>query len=228
MTARSAAPRATANDMRARILQVAEDQCRRLGHHKTSMAGIAADLGISPASLYRFFPSRQIVFDAICHRAVKELADIAFAVALTRLPAREKTERLLTAVHRRNTERAVRDRHMHDMIVAIGGASAEIFPVHIGRMERILETVIREGIRTGEFETDHPAGAARALNGAFSVFLHPALVEHCIRYDRDSETTLRDQIRIVLQALAGRVSAAALRTPGGGISASPPPSTPPP
>ncbi|MCK1358544.1 helix-turn-helix domain-containing protein [Bradyrhizobium sp. 199] len=42
---------------RARILGAAEERFRRVGHHRTSVADIAAEFGISPANIYRFFPS---------------------------------------------------------------------------------------------------------------------------------------------------------------------------
>ncbi|MCK1513866.1 helix-turn-helix transcriptional regulator [Bradyrhizobium sp. 190] len=46
------------DEARARILEAAEKQFRRVGYHRTSVADIAAQLGMSPANIYRFFPSR--------------------------------------------------------------------------------------------------------------------------------------------------------------------------
>jgi len=43
-------------ETRARILKVAEEHFRRIGYHKTSVADIASELGMSPANVYRFFP----------------------------------------------------------------------------------------------------------------------------------------------------------------------------
>ncbi|WP_432416825.1 TetR/AcrR family transcriptional regulator [Rhizobium leguminosarum] len=39
---------------RTRILEVAERYFRRIGYHKTSVADIAAELGMSRANIYRF------------------------------------------------------------------------------------------------------------------------------------------------------------------------------
>jgi AcrR family transcriptional regulator len=44
------------DEVRARILEVAEEQFRRIGYHKTSVANIALELGMSRANVYRFFP----------------------------------------------------------------------------------------------------------------------------------------------------------------------------
>ena len=43
-------------EVRARILEVEEEHFRRVGYHKTSVADIACELGMSPANVYRFFP----------------------------------------------------------------------------------------------------------------------------------------------------------------------------
>ncbi|MDE4579284.1 helix-turn-helix domain-containing protein (plasmid) [Sinorhizobium meliloti] len=54
--------------MRARIQEVAEEHFRRIGHHKTSVADIASELGMSRANVYRFFPSRDAIKESICRR----------------------------------------------------------------------------------------------------------------------------------------------------------------
>jgi AcrR family transcriptional regulator len=44
------------DEVRARILEVAEEQFRSIGYHKTSVAVIALELAMSRANVYRFFP----------------------------------------------------------------------------------------------------------------------------------------------------------------------------
>jgi AcrR family transcriptional regulator len=102
------------DEARARILEAAENQFRRVGYHRTSVADIAAELGMSPANLYRFFPSRDAINESICGRVVNEVADIAVAIARTNAPATAKLERFLTAVHRQNKTTLVKAKYMHD------------------------------------------------------------------------------------------------------------------
>ena len=102
------------DEMRARILDVAEQHCRRIGYHKTSVADIASELGMSRATVYRFFPSRDAINESICRRVVSEVADIAIAIARTDAPALEKLDRLLTAVHRHNKTKLIKEKRMHD------------------------------------------------------------------------------------------------------------------
>jgi AcrR family transcriptional regulator len=87
------------DEVRARILEVAEEHFRRIGYHKTTLADIASELGMSRANVYRFFPSRDAIDESICERLVNEITAIASAIAGTNAPPLVKLEELLTAVH---------------------------------------------------------------------------------------------------------------------------------
>jgi AcrR family transcriptional regulator len=189
------------DEMRARILDVAEQHCRRIGYHKTSVADIASELGMSRANVYRFFPSRDAINESICRRVVSEVADIAIAIARTDAPALEKLDRLLTAVHHHNKTKLIKEKRMHDMIVAAMQENWEGIKAHIARMVTIFEAIIREGIETGELKVEDPAEAARAVNTAFTPFFHPILIEHCVQHGEDTEAGLREQIHFILKAL---------------------------
>ncbi|WP_159592493.1 TetR/AcrR family transcriptional regulator [Chelativorans xinjiangense] len=193
--------RADPDEVRARILEVAEEQFRRIGYHKTSMADIASELGMSRANVYRFFPSRDAINEAICRRVVNEVADIAFAIARTDAPALERLDRLLTAIHRHNKTKLVKEKRMHDMIVAAMQENWAIIKAHLDRIMMIFEAIIREGIEAGEFKVEDPAEAARAIKTAFMPFFHPILIEHCVQHCEDTEAGLRAQIRFILKAL---------------------------
>jgi AcrR family transcriptional regulator len=189
------------DEVRARILEVAEERFRRVGYHKTSVADIASELGMSPANVYRFFPSRDAINYSICRRVVNEVSDIAFAIARTKAPALEKLDRILTAIHHHNKTKLINERRMHDLIVVAMRENWEIIKLHIARMLTIFEEIIREGIKTGEFEVDDPAGAARMVHTAFTSFFHPILIEHCVQHGEDTEAGLHEQIRFILKAL---------------------------
>jgi AcrR family transcriptional regulator len=189
------------DEARARILEAAEQQFRRVGYHRTSVADIAAELGMSPANIYRFFPSRDAINESICGRVVNEVADIAFAIARTNAPATERLDQLLTAVHRHNKMTLVKERYMHDLIAAATRQNWPIIKAHIERMVTIFEGIIREGVEAAEFDVDDASEAARAVISAFVTFLHPILIEHCVQHGEDTEAGLRDQIRFILKAL---------------------------
>jgi AcrR family transcriptional regulator len=189
------------DEARARILEAAEKQFRRVGYHRTSVVDIAAELGMSSANIYRFFPSRDAINESICGRVVNEIADIAFAIARTNAPAMEKLVRLLTAVHHHAKMMLVKARPMHELIVAATRENWPIIKAHIERMMMIFKAIIREGVEAGEFDVENAAEAVRAVRSAFMPFYHPILIEHCVQNGEDTEASLRDQIRFILKAL---------------------------
>ncbi|MEI9406452.1 TetR/AcrR family transcriptional regulator [Mesorhizobium argentiipisi] len=189
------------DEMRARILAVAGEQFRRLGYHKTSVADIAAELGMSTANVYRFFPSKGAIIEAICGRVMDEVAEFAFVIARTGAPASEKLTRLLTAIHHHTKTTLIKEKRMHDMIVAAMRENRAIIKAHIEQMVGIFEAIIREGIEAGEFRFEDPAEAARAVKTAFTPYFHPVLLEHCLQHGEDIEAGMREQVRFILKAL---------------------------
>jgi len=186
---------------RARILEVAEEHFRRVGYRKTSVTDIAAELGMSAANVYRFFPSKEAIKESVCMRVMDEAADIAAAAARTSPRASDKLSRLTTAVHRHNKARLVKDRRMHDMMVVATLEGWAGIKAHVERMVKVFEVIIRQGIEAGEFEVEDPAEAARALNTAFTPFFHPILVEHSVDHGEDTDAGLCEQIRFIRKAL---------------------------
>jgi AcrR family transcriptional regulator len=196
------------NEMRACILEAAEEQFRRIGYHKTSVADIASQLSMSPANVYRFFSSRDAINESICGRIVNGVADVALAIARANAPAMEKLDQVLTAVHHCNKMTLVNEKHMHDLIVAATQENWAVIKMHIERMVTIVEAIIREGIEAGDFVVEYPTEAARAVMTAFTPFFHPILIEHCVQRGEDTEAGLREQIRFILKALCKPDSAA--------------------
>src|SRR5580693_2276526 len=83
------------DDTRARIVEAAEALFRRLGYAKTAVADIAAELHMSPANVYRFFPSKNAIVEAICQRCLSEVEEQAWATARAKAPAAGRLERLV-------------------------------------------------------------------------------------------------------------------------------------
>lgn len=55
-------------DRRAQILDAAERSFCRSGFHRATMQDVAAEAGISPGNLYRYFPSKDALVAGLCER----------------------------------------------------------------------------------------------------------------------------------------------------------------
>ncbi|RUL99063.1 TetR/AcrR family transcriptional regulator [Rhizobium chutanense] len=186
---------------RTRILEVAERYFRRIGYHKTSVADIASELGMSRANIYRFFPSRTAINSSVCGLVVKEVAEIALAIARTDAPASKKLADLLTAIHRHSTRMLVEDRPMHQLLVAAMDESWATLNAHNERIVAILKGLVREGQQTGEFKVEDADEAARGIITAFLPFFHPVLLEQRVQEGEATAVSLHAQIRFIMRAL---------------------------
>src|SRR5215218_593101 len=112
----SALAKAKQDDTRARIMETAEALFRRLGFAKTAVADIAAELRMSPANVYRFFPSKNAIVEAICQRCLSEVENKAWAVARSKAPAAQRLERLILEILSYHKENLVTEQRVHDMV----------------------------------------------------------------------------------------------------------------
>src|SRR3954465_8258266 len=83
-------PAARAEATRARIEAVAETLFRSMGYQKTAVADIARELGMSPANIYRFYPSKSAINEAIAARLLGGIEDGGWAIARGQGPAPDR------------------------------------------------------------------------------------------------------------------------------------------
>src|SRR3974377_331132 len=96
--AMSAQAKRKPDDHHGRIMEGGEGLFRRLGFAKTAVADIAAELRMSPANVYRFFPSKNAIVEAICRRCLVEVEEKSWAVARAKSSAAARMERLFLEI----------------------------------------------------------------------------------------------------------------------------------
>ncbi len=192
------------DDTRARIMDTAEALFRRLGYAKTAVADIAGELKMSPANVYRFFPSKNAIIEAICQRCLSELEDRAWAVARSRGSAAERLERLVLEILAYHKENNLTDQRVNDIVLAAIELSWGAIRAHKEHMRMVFEAVLREGIERGEFERVDPRETSRLMMISLVNFCHPVLVAQYLQDQGDLETDARATIRFLLRAITPR------------------------
>jgi AcrR family transcriptional regulator len=189
------------DDTRARIMDTAEALFRRLGYAKTAVADIAAELKMSPANVYRFFPSKNAIIEAICQRCLGDLEDTAWAVARSRGSAAERLERLVLEILAYHRENHLTEQRVNDMVLAAIELSWGAIRAHKEHMRMVFEAVLREGIERGEFERVDPRETSRLMMISLVNFCHPVLVAQYLQDQGDLEADARATIRFLLRAI---------------------------
>ena len=170
---------APAEETRRRIEDTAERLFRTMGYQKTAVADIARELGMSPANVYRFFPSKSAINEAIAARMLRGVEADLWAIARGPGTPPERLRSLLRTLQERHLGLFFAERRLHDMVTA---AMAE----HWGVVERFIHgvrTAIRhvliDGMVSGDFGRLDPDATATLIKQAVMVFVHPVLIAEC-------------------------------------------------
>ena len=160
MTARA---KTKPDDTRGRIMETAEALFRRLGYAKTAVADIAAELGMSPANVYRFFPSKNAIVEAICQRCLAEVEEKAWAVARSKAPAGQRMERLILEILAYHKENLLTDQRVNDIVLVAIELNWEAIRAHKNVLHTVMEVILRDGIEAGEFDKVDPRETAEVI-----------------------------------------------------------------
>jgi AcrR family transcriptional regulator len=194
-------PRLAPEETRLRIMDVAEEHFRRVGYAKTAVADIADALGMSAANVYRFFPSKGAINEAICLRILGEEHAMIDRIVAQNRPAGERLKTLLVELHRFNRSRFIGERRVHDMVEAAMEENWAAVEAHLTYVVERIAMVMIDGVQSGEFRAcDIPATAMTVKNTCASI-LHPMMIAECMRHGRDMEEQAERLSTFVVNAL---------------------------
>ncbi len=157
-----------------RILEASEDVLRRYGPAKTTVVDVARELEVSHGSVYRHFPSKAALRDAVAERWLAGVSEPLAEVATEDGPAPERLRRWLDLLVEAKQSRARDDPELFATYVQIAGESREVITAHVTTLVAQLARIIGDGVKQGEFVAEDPGAAARAVFDATARFHNPA------------------------------------------------------
>jgi AcrR family transcriptional regulator len=186
-----------------RLLAIAADHLKRSGAKAVTLVGIAEAAGMTHANVYRYFPSKAALIDAVAGRWLKTLEVLIAQIADAPDPADDKLERLIQALARAHRDLLAEDRHLFDVYCTATETARPLIRKHRSRMRLLIERVLDEGIVTGKFDPRDREKAHAFISDAVYRFINPLTV----RLDADVPQDILDQrlatmIRAILRALA--------------------------
>ncbi|MGX5801828.1 TetR/AcrR family transcriptional regulator [Bradyrhizobium sp. Arg314] len=171
-------------DERLPIIRAGTAACRRYGPSKTTVADIARLLGKSPATLYRTFPSKAEIWDAIAADFYE--SDLCFepssAGHLTR--ATEQLKETMLGHHRLLLKAQQSEPQMYGLIALTASSNWPSYRQYRNRLQGLVGELIRAGVGAKEFQRTDPRAAASCLCASLVVLWDPRLVSatppnHC-------------------------------------------------
>ena len=157
-----------------RILDTAEDVLRRFGPAKATVVDVARALGVSHGSVYRHFPSKVALRDAVGARWLERVSTPLAAVADETGPATPRLRRWLEQLSGTKRRMAREDPELFATYHNITTEARDVVTAHLDTLAGQLAHIVADGVGSGEFAaTTDPGTAGRAVLHATARFHHP-------------------------------------------------------
>ncbi|WP_367136603.1 TetR family transcriptional regulator [Saccharothrix sp. HUAS TT1] len=168
------------------ILSTTEDVLRRFGPAKATVVDVARALGVSHGSVYRHFPTKAALREAVTQRwldrAHAGLSDIATAGA----PAPQRLRDWLAALFQAKRAKALGDPELFATFTVLVRENSAVVAAHIAHLVDDLTRIVADGVGSGDFTTPDPAASARAVFHATALFHDPAHADEWSSPDTDA------------------------------------------
>jgi AcrR family transcriptional regulator len=156
------------------ILAATEEVLRRYGPAKATVVDVAKALGVSHGSVYRHFPTKAALREAVTRRwldAIHTEMEPRFDQGLT---AAETLRDWLQRLFDRKRHSHVDEPELFATFQVLVKESAAIPAYHVGHLVGQVARIISAGVETQEFVTDDVQKTAQAVWDATDMFHHPA------------------------------------------------------
>jgi AcrR family transcriptional regulator len=157
-----------------RILEASEDVLRRYGPAKATVVDVARELGVSHGSVYRHFPTKAALRDAVAERWLAAVSEPLAEIANEDGPATERLRRWLDVLVSSKQDRARDDPELFATYAEIAGESRRVITEHVDRLVAQLARIIADGVEKRAFAATDAQAAGRAVFDATARFHNPA------------------------------------------------------
>ncbi|MER5636806.1 TetR family transcriptional regulator [Kitasatospora sp. NPDC002227] len=155
------------------ILGAAEDVLRRFGPAKATVVDIARTLGVSHGSVYRHFPSKSALREAVTQRWLDQAHHDLYSIAVDRGPAVDRLHRWLATLFAAKRRKALEDPELFATYLTLVDELSSAVEAHIETLIEQIAEIIQDGIHQGEFRPTHVRTVARAVFQATAHFHDP-------------------------------------------------------
>ena len=118
---------------------------------------------MSPANVYRFYPSKLAINEALCAQILAEREATILAICRSPASARVRLKEILLANNRMTRTTLMDDKKVHEMVVVAMEENWGAIQEYKDRQSRLIAKVIAEGIANGEMAADEETGIANAV-----------------------------------------------------------------
>src|SRR5213080_400692 len=156
------------------ILEVTEDVLRRYGLAKATVVDVARALDVSHGSVYRHFPSKASLRDAVAKRWLDRANAPLQKIAEGSGPAPARLERWLRTMFASKYKRVCADPEMFATYLALAQEARGVVKARKERLVDQIAHILSDGVKQRAFHITDVKASARAIFDATIRFHHPA------------------------------------------------------
>jgi AcrR family transcriptional regulator len=157
-----------------RILEVTEDVMRRYGLAKATVVDVARALDVSHGSVYRHFPSKDSLRQAVAKRWLDRVSAPLAKIAEESGPAPVRLERWVRALCLAKQKRVFEDPEMFATYLTLARDACAAVKGYKQDLIDQIATILSDGVKQGVFEVSDVQASARAVFDATTRYHHPA------------------------------------------------------
>ncbi|MBS0472713.1 MAG: TetR/AcrR family transcriptional regulator [Proteobacteria bacterium] len=162
--------------VRDQIVEAAKKRFSHFGYAKTTMAEVAGDCAMSPGNLYRFFPGKLDIAEAIATEDYSKHLDHLRKIAVAPgKDARQRLHDLLFEELRRTYHKLEKDPRAYQMARVISEERPKFANWMLENERKILVELMEEAERRGEFSIADKEFTAEMVQAATMKFRYPQL-----------------------------------------------------
>ena len=170
-------------DVGTRIVRGAERLFRRMGYVKTSVADIAREAGISTAYVYRFYPSKMAICQAVCTGLMVRLTEVLWHEVRSTLDPEIKVRRIFVRLMEEAVRAQAEEERLTEMVQASMAENWESVDEFRATLLAVSRAVIEEGVMEGAFRVMDLDIAAHGMASTLLLCSHPVLVQEALLED---------------------------------------------
>ncbi|MFI6503016.1 TetR/AcrR family transcriptional regulator [Nonomuraea typhae] len=156
------------------ILTAAEEALRRYGPAKATVVDVARALKVSHGSVYRHFPSKAALREAVTERWLEQAHSSLLAAVKADGPALTRLRKWFTVLFEAKRTKALSDPELFATYLVLVGESSDVIERHVQGLVGQIEQILLDGVAQKQFEVDDLPLVARALFDAMNRFHDPA------------------------------------------------------
>jgi AcrR family transcriptional regulator len=157
-----------------RILEATEDVLRRFGLAKATVVDVARALDVSHGSVYRHFPSKASLRQAVAKRWLDRANAPLQKIAEASGPAPARLEKWFRTMFEIKYKKVCEDPEMFATYLTLAQEACEAVKAHKERLVDQVAHIIADGVKQGAFQVTDAKVSARAVFDATTRYHHPA------------------------------------------------------